>query len=554
VYAAAILVTDTLLDPEERLYGCMVIQICQTIIIACYLWTFTFSLLFRMVLIRFAERGLVERGKPNLLLFHQLYWTAFGTFSFWTIIVFTIMPLVQGTFVENPQNKICMLRPTEIIKSDTNITKTLVILVFILIITTSKHLITYKVRKYVSGLCPNGPGGAIGKYRKNLIDFEENSRYISYWLVYAAIALTARKLAMMFPGVSDITDITPDIVFRIAHGNALVFLWFVHGLILPLNMKIPWKSKRPRKASSFYVHKPLLPWMYPRTTTPPHPSRSTSLHSPHTLTTRSEFPPCLAEHWFRSPTPIPSPIPTLPVLLSQHYLQQQDKSHPMEEDRIQQTLVDSSLSCGLMSQINQEKEEKTWVNAVLMTALKKRKEGGHGQISDINIESFKCDVCSYECERYAILQKHKKANHGLTKCEINQKEDTSSVEENETLEPSTHPILSLGHRDRQPALVATAARRPQGNFYQIGIRYKRRHRISPLFVPEPPPSMHSPTPLLSSLPSSPPTRPALRSTTFLQLVAEIIGNHKDSRETRRYNEVRLTSLGGDNKGDLPSVD
>ena len=135
VYAAAILVTDTLLDPEERLYGCMVIQICQAFIITCYLGTFTFSLLFRMVIIRFSERGLVERGKPNLLLFHQLYWTAFGAFFFWTIIVFTNMPLVQGTFAENPQSNNCMLRPTEIMKSDNNITKNLVILAYIFIIT-----------------------------------------------------------------------------------------------------------------------------------------------------------------------------------------------------------------------------------------------------------------------------------------------------------------------------------------------------------------------------------------------------------------------------------
>ena len=548
MYAAAILVTGTLHNDEDRIFGCLVIQICQVFISVCYLWTLFFSLLFRMVLIRFSERGLVERGQTNLLLFHQLYWTLYGAFFFMIIFIFTIMPLIQGTVSANPNGRMCMLRPTDTLKSESNITKTLLSLVFPLIITAYKQLITYKVRKYVSGLCPNGRRGAFGKYRRNLIDFEENSRYISYWLVYAAIASTIRNLANMFPCISPVT------VFRLANGDNLVFLWLFHGLILPLNMKIPWKSKSPRKASSFYVHKPLLPWIYPRTTTPPHPSRSTSLHSPHTLTTHSEFPPCLAEHWFRSPTPIPSPIPTLPVLLSQHYLQQQKESQPMDEDRIPQTLFYSSLSCGLMSQSLNRKNQKIRLNAILRTALKKRKEGVWGPENDNDAALFKCDVCNYECKMYAILQKHKKANHGLTKCEINQKEDRSSVEEYETLEPSTHPIPSHGHRDRQPALVATAAKRPQENFYQLGIRYKRSHKISPLFVPKPPPSMHSPTPLLSSLPSSPPTKPALRSTTFLQLVAETIGNHKDSRETRRYNEVRLTSLGGDNKGDLPSVD
>ena len=97
VYAAAFLVTDTLQNDEERFYGCLVIQICQTFIVVCYFWTIFFSLVFRMVLIRFSERGLVERGKPNLLLFHQLYWTVFGAFSFMTISIFTIMPILQGT-------------------------------------------------------------------------------------------------------------------------------------------------------------------------------------------------------------------------------------------------------------------------------------------------------------------------------------------------------------------------------------------------------------------------------------------------------------------------
>ena len=150
--------------------------------------------------------------------------------------------------------------------------------------------------------------------------------------------LTIRKLAMVFP------EISPNAVFRIAHGNAFVFLWFFHGLILPLKMKIPWKSKWPRKASPFYVHKPLLPWMYPRTTTPPHPSRSTSMNFPQSLTAYSDFPLYLAADWFRSPSPIASPIQTVHNLLSKHYLQQQEESQSTEDDRVLQTLFYSSLS------------------------------------------------------------------------------------------------------------------------------------------------------------------------------------------------------------------
>ena len=72
MYGLAVLVTDSLQDHEDRLYGCMVIQTCQTIIIGCYFITFFFSFVFRMVLIRFSDRGLVDR------VFH-LYWGG----SFW---------------------------------------------------------------------------------------------------------------------------------------------------------------------------------------------------------------------------------------------------------------------------------------------------------------------------------------------------------------------------------------------------------------------------------------------------------------------------------------
>ena len=120
VWAAAVLVTDSLNDLEDRFYGCMVIHICQTIITVCYIFTFFFSLLFRMVLIRFSDRGLIVKGKYNLFLFHQLYWIVFGAFFFMAVSIFIIVPLIRGTFAEIPHSKMCMLRPTENMKTDSS--------------------------------------------------------------------------------------------------------------------------------------------------------------------------------------------------------------------------------------------------------------------------------------------------------------------------------------------------------------------------------------------------------------------------------------------------
>ena len=221
------------------------------------------------------------------------------------------------------------------------------------------------------------------------------------------------------------------------------------------------------------------------------------MNSSQTLTVNSEFPPGLAEDWFRPPSPIPSPIPTLSTLLSQQSSQQQEESQTRQKEQFLQTIFYSSHSQGHWSNKLDTKKKTTKVNAILMTALKKRKEGVRSPESDTDPASFKCDVCNYECERNTTLQKHKNTKHG----------------------------------------------------------HKRSNKIAPSFVLESPPSLHSPTALLSSLPTFPPTSPVLRNTITPQTTDATTANQETSRETGRYHEVRLTNLGGEtNRGDLPSVD
>ena len=50
------------------------------------------NFLLRMILVRFADRGLVVKGKPDLLLFQQLYWIVFGAFFILGILSY---PLTQ---------------------------------------------------------------------------------------------------------------------------------------------------------------------------------------------------------------------------------------------------------------------------------------------------------------------------------------------------------------------------------------------------------------------------------------------------------------------------
>ena len=64
-------------------------------------------------MICFAERGLVVDGRPNLSLFHLLYWILFSVFLSIGIIIFPVMKFFRGNFAETTNGKICLLIPLE---------------------------------------------------------------------------------------------------------------------------------------------------------------------------------------------------------------------------------------------------------------------------------------------------------------------------------------------------------------------------------------------------------------------------------------------------------
>ena len=66
---------------------------------------------FRAVLIRYAERGLVVKGRPNLGLFNQLYLVLFSVFGVIAIILFPVLKFTQGNFDKTIAGKICLLVP-----------------------------------------------------------------------------------------------------------------------------------------------------------------------------------------------------------------------------------------------------------------------------------------------------------------------------------------------------------------------------------------------------------------------------------------------------------
>ena len=249
------LLTDTLQDHHDRLVGCTLVLFCQNILISCHFFNLFFSLLFRMILICFSGRGLVVNGRRNIFLFNKLYWTVFGTFFGLGFLLFHISHL-RGTFEDSPQAKICMLKTIGQREINVTFKRKAVSLFFVFLATTYNKLLSYKVHKYLSGICPNGRMGSIGKFRRNLIDFKDNSRYVYCW-----------GLSFIADFSLGFLDISLKTRFWIGRLTSLILVWLVHGLVLPLCMETPWKSKKECVPASFYVHDPQLPFMYP----PPSP-------------------------------------------------------------------------------------------------------------------------------------------------------------------------------------------------------------------------------------------------------------------------------------------
>ena len=259
-----------------------------------------------MVLPRFSDRGLVSQGKPNLLLFHQLYWILFGAFFSIGIFNFVIHPVVLN-FESTHYSQICLLQ--QITTNQSNL-KSLLLFVFVTLLPVIYgQLINYRVKKYISGICPKGRMAAIGKYRRNLITFEENNRNVIYWGGFTCCVVVSRVMWTVLP------DTSPTVVFWSSHTIILLFVWLYLGLILPLTMETPCKSTTPMTAPPFYVTKPA--WTVIRLPAPSQSPTSTpdqTIFSQHMLaeddttspTPRRSFKSSSAEDCMRTPSPIPS--------------------------------------------------------------------------------------------------------------------------------------------------------------------------------------------------------------------------------------------------------
>ena len=83
----------------------------------------------------------------------------------------------------------------------------------------------------------NGKKGYDNHGRRNLIILEENSRYISYWTIFAFVD----HGLLISPMIHKSSTLDPFAIFCIHNLLSFLFIDVFHGIVIPMKMIIPWR-------------------------------------------------------------------------------------------------------------------------------------------------------------------------------------------------------------------------------------------------------------------------------------------------------------------------
>ena len=222
-----------------------------------------FSVIFRMVFVVHAHKGLVRGGRPDLKLFHQLYWVITCAWVAWLHTLY-LKYYAKGTFPEGLKSgKFCLLAPLKLNgdggqslpdlnlgslspKTDT-FQFAYILLVFPCICLIWLFYFKWRVKRFMNGLCPLGKMSCVGVYRRNVISFNQTLSGAVFWSFFGPM------LDMFLQ--SGLTELE-GIISR----STMFWIWNIKGFALndllflfPFVLKIPARQKSFVKPSNFFV-------------------------------------------------------------------------------------------------------------------------------------------------------------------------------------------------------------------------------------------------------------------------------------------------------------
>ena len=73
--------------------------------------------------------------------------------------------------------------------------------------------------------------------RRNLIVLEENSRFISYWTIFAFVD----HGLLISPMINKSSTLSPFVIFCVHNAISFFFIDVFHGIVIPMKMIMPWR-------------------------------------------------------------------------------------------------------------------------------------------------------------------------------------------------------------------------------------------------------------------------------------------------------------------------
>ena len=221
-----------------------------------YIICMIFSLIFRSLIIMYADRGLARDGRPNLGLLRKLFWLVVVAFLLVAQTVFPLNAIVLGTFPRDGiEGRICLLRETSPEQVDKVVGVRERWLVFVSFVFLDIFVVLYfssRVNRFLRRLCPKGRMSCIGLYKRNVIDLSETIRLV----VVGLVCILLRMTGILFIQENSF-QLSREASFWIWNTTEIMFGEGFYFFCFPFFVTVHPRKQAPEKSTQFYVRNPL---------------------------------------------------------------------------------------------------------------------------------------------------------------------------------------------------------------------------------------------------------------------------------------------------------
>ena len=245
-------------DLEDRVLPCAALILVRNVVPQVYLVAMIFNLVFRSLIIFYADRGLVKDGKPNLELLRKLFWLVVVAFLLVGLTIFPINPLVLGTFPRDGiDGRICLLRdasPELVDKVEGARVRKLVYISFMSLDIFNLFYFNSRVNRFLKGFCPNGRMSCIGLYKRNVINLSQ-----TVYLTFLGVVFIILRMASVLFIQENTLELSKKANFWVWNINEVFSCEGFYFFCFPFMLNVEGsKTQAPQRPTMFYVRKPTI--------------------------------------------------------------------------------------------------------------------------------------------------------------------------------------------------------------------------------------------------------------------------------------------------------